>query len=163
MAACSVGRGTHSVLTVKLKRSEPFGRPPLQWHMDCCKLQFQNVFWSRGPKDVGLLPSARNALSAATRRQIPICRLAAFGRFKEMQERKLSLRTRLGAGTGFVKDNSSLCPLMRGFSACRTKCFYSSCVLLPISYYQRQFLQYQQNKKWAAPVRLQMLPIEIML
>ena len=83
--------------------------------------------------------------------------------YKEMQERKLSLRTRLGAGTGFVKDNFSLCPLMRGFSACRTKCFYSSCVLLPISYYQRQFLQYQQNKKWAAPVRLQMLPIEIML
>ena len=104
MAARSVGRGTHSVLTVKLKRSEPFGRPPLQWHMDCCKLQFQNVFWSRGPKNVGLLPSARNALSAATRRQIPICRLAAFGRFKEIQERKLSLRTRLGAGTRFVKE-----------------------------------------------------------
>ena len=71
--------------------------------------------------------------------------------------------TSVRTGTGFVKDNSSLCPLMRGFSACRTKCFYSSCVLLPISYYQRQFLQYQQNKKWAAPVRLQMLPIEIML
>ena len=104
MAARSVGRGTHSVLTVKFKRSEPFGRPPLQWHMDFCKLQFQNVFWSRGPKDVGLLPSVRDALSAATRRQIPICRLAAFGRFKEIQERKLSLRTRLGAGTRFVKE-----------------------------------------------------------
>ena len=87
MAARSVGRGTHSVLTVKLKISEPFGRPmlpmllltqwpPLQWHMDCCKLQFQNVFWSRGQKDVGLLPSVRNALSAATRRQIPIFRFA---------------------------------------------------------------------------------------
>ena len=63
MAARSVGRGTHSVLTVKFKRSEPFGRPPLQWHMDCCKLQFQNVFWSRGPKDVGLLPSVRDALA----------------------------------------------------------------------------------------------------
>ena len=63
MAARSVGRGTHSVLTVKLKRSEPFGRPPLQWHMDCCKLQFHNVFWSRGPKDVGLLPSVRDALA----------------------------------------------------------------------------------------------------
>ena len=76
LAARSVGRGTHSVLTVKLKRSEPFGRPPLQWHMDCCKLQFQDVFWSRGPKDVGLLPSVRDALSAATRRQIPISHVA---------------------------------------------------------------------------------------
>ena len=74
MAARSVGRGTHSVLTVKFKRSEPFGRPPLQWHMDCCKLQFHNVFWSRGPKDVGLLPSVRDALPAGASPQIPICR-----------------------------------------------------------------------------------------
>ena len=50
--------------------------PPLQWHMDCCKLQFQDVFWSRGPKDVGFLPSVRDALSAATRRQIPISHVA---------------------------------------------------------------------------------------
>lgn len=32
-------------------------------------------------------------------------------------------------GTGFVKDKFPLCPLMRGFSVCRTKCFYPFCGL----------------------------------